>query len=113
MRVNLKNSCAGAIALLAAATFSIDVLAQSHGRCDAEARRYANRATPTGENVAGGAVAGAVGGAIIGGILGGGRGAARGAAIGGGAGAVGGAGRSSVQWHNAYDYAYDRCMDGY
>lgn len=113
MNGKFRKSVVGALAICAAAAFTFEASAQTHRQCDREARNYADDTTPAGGNIVGGAAAGAIGGAIVGGIIGGSRGAASGAAIGGGAGALGGAGRSSVQWQNAYDYAYDRCMDGY
>ena len=96
-----------AIAGLAATTF--EASAQSHGRCDAYARDYAQRATRTGNNVVGGAVGGAVVGGVIGSVTGS---WGKGAAIGSGVGAIAGAGKSSSDWNRNYRHAYDDCMAG-
>lgn len=94
---------------LAGAVVADGAFAQSHSRCDAYARDYANRATRTGDNVVGGAV----GGAIVGGVIGSVTGSwGRGAAIGSGVGAATGVGKSSVEWNRNYRAAYDDCMDG-
>jgi hypothetical protein len=97
------------LAVAMAAVTTVAASAQS-GRCDTQARSYADRTARAGENVVGGAIAGGVGGAVMGGIFGGSRGARRGAAWGAGAGAVGGAVRSSREWRYADDSEYDHCM---
>ncbi|PTW58736.1 outer membrane protein with glycine zipper [Breoghania corrubedonensis] len=91
------------------AVMTADASAQSHRRCDAYARDYANRATRTGNNVVGGAVGGAVVGGVIGSVTGS---WGKGAAIGSGVGAIAGAGKSSSDWNRNYRYAYDDCMRG-
>ncbi|MDJ0931213.1 glycine zipper domain-containing protein [Breoghania sp.] len=84
-----------AVALSGLTMAAIDASAQSHRRCDAYARDYANRATRTGENVVGGAVVGGIIGSVT-------RSWGRGAAIGSGVGAVAGAGKSSGDWNRNY-----------
>ena len=74
-----------AIAVGGLAVMASDAFAQSHRRCDAYARDYANRATRTGNNVVGGAVGGAVVGGVIGSVTGS---WGKGAAIGSGVGAI-------------------------
>jgi len=82
-----------------------------NGRCDRYAKRYANREANPGGDMVGSGIAGALGGAALGGIFGGRRGVARGAIIGGGLGIFGGAVRGSYDWNDAYEWAYERCMN--
>lgn len=106
----VRNSVLAAVVAMGGMAMMVaDASAQSHRRCDAYARDYANRATRTGNNVVGGAV----GGAIVGGVIGSVTGSwGKGAAIGSGVGAVAGAGKSSGDWNRNYRVAYDDCMGG-
>ena len=90
---------------------SVETASARDGRCDSEARQYADSRINRGEAALGTAVGGAALGAIIGGVFGGGRGAGQGAIIGGSTGAVGSAVGTAGPWQRYYDDAYDDCLD--
>jgi hypothetical protein len=95
----------GSVVLLSSSAF-----AASPGRCDYEARQYANaHASPVG-GMAGGAALGAAAGAIISGITGGNVGT--GAGVGAGVGAAAGGISQTQKWKDLYNSYYRDCRYG-
>ena len=108
----VKVAALAALGLSIVSATAVTASAQE-GRCDREARRYADSRMNRGEAALGSAIGSAAVGAIIGGVIGGGKGAGKGAIIGGSTGAVGGALASGPEWQRAYDRAFEDCMDRY
>ena len=103
----LAAAAAGVAMLTSSAAF-----AASSRYCESYATDYADRAAPPRGEVARGILGGAGVGAIIGGIAKGSKGAGTGAIIGGTVGGGVGLAVRSAKWHDAYDYAFARCMAG-